>query len=48
VKIPRIGSGHWGTQYDVSLDGRIYFLDRSNDPPPSEFNLVLGWSGVLK
>jgi Tol biopolymer transport system component len=48
VRVPRIGSGHYGTQYDVSPDGRIYFLDRNNDPPPSEFNVVLGWPGILK
>jgi Tol biopolymer transport system component len=48
LKVPRIGSGHYGTQYDVSPDGRIYFLDRDRDPPPSEFNVVLGWPGILK
>jgi eukaryotic-like serine/threonine-protein kinase len=49
LKVPRIGSGHFGTQYDVSPDGRrIYFLDRKTDPPPSEFNVVLGWPGILK
>ena len=48
LKVPRIGSGHYGTQYDVSPDGRIYFLDRNNDPPPPEFTVVLGWPGMLK
>jgi hypothetical protein len=48
LKVPRIGSGHYGTQYDVSPDGRIYFLDRHTDPSPSEFNVVLGWPGILK
>ena len=48
LKVPRIGSGHYGTQYDVSPAGRIYFLDRSNDPRPSEFNVVLGWPGILR
>jgi Tol biopolymer transport system component len=48
LKVPRIGSGHYGTQYDVSPDGRIYFLDRYNDPPPSAFNVMLAWPGILK
>ena len=49
LNVPRIGSGHFGTQYDVSPDGRrIYFLDRKNDPPPSEINVVLGWPAILK
>jgi Tol biopolymer transport system component len=48
VKVPRIGAGHYGTQYDVSPDGRIYFLDRTLDPPPSDFNVVLEWPGILK
>jgi Tol biopolymer transport system component len=48
LKVPPIGSGHWGTQYDVSPDGRrIFFLDRRLDPPPSEFGVVVGWRGML-
>jgi Tol biopolymer transport system component len=47
LKVPRIGSGHYGTHYDVSPDGRIYFLDRETDPPPSEFTVILGWPGIL-
>jgi eukaryotic-like serine/threonine-protein kinase len=49
LDVPPIGSGHWGTQYDVSGDGqRIYFLDRRLEPPPSEFGVVVGWRGMLK
>jgi hypothetical protein len=49
LKVPRIRSGHFGTHYDVSPDGRrIYFLDRKTDPPPPDFNVVLGWPGILK
>jgi len=45
--VPRIGFGHFSTQYDVSPDGRrIYFFDRRLDPPPSEIGLVLGWSAL--
>ena len=47
LKVPRIGSGHYGTHYDVSPDGRIYFLDPETDPPPSEFTVILGWPGIL-
>jgi serine/threonine protein kinase len=49
LDIPRIGSGHWGTQYDVSRDGRrILFLDRHTDSPPSEISIVVGWRALLK
>jgi hypothetical protein len=42
-----IGSGHLSIQYDVSADGRIYFLDRRIDPPPSTMDLVVGWRHLL-
>ena len=46
--VPRIGSGHWSTQYDVSADGqRIHFLDRRLDPAPTEFGVVIGWRALL-
>jgi len=49
LEVPRIGSGHWGTQYDVSRDGRrIHFLDRQMDSPPSEIGIVAGWRALLK
>jgi serine/threonine protein kinase/Tol biopolymer transport system component len=49
LEVPRIGSGHWGTQYDVSPDGRrIHFLDRHIDAPPSEISILLGWRALLK
>ena len=48
-KVPAIGRGYSGTQYDVSPDGqRIYFFDRRLEPPPSEFGVVVGWRGMLK
>jgi Tol biopolymer transport system component len=44
-----IGSGHWGTQYDVSADGqRVYFIDHTAAVGPGEINVVLGWSALLK
>ncbi len=44
VPIPRVGFGHFGTQYDVSPDGqRFYLLDRHREPSPSEIVFVAGW-----
>lgn len=49
LTVPPIGTGHWGTQYDVSADGRrVYFLDRANERPPHEIGLVLGWPALLR
>jgi len=48
LKVPPIGSGHANTQYDVSSDGRIYFLDqRAGTSRPTEIRIVLGWSALL-
>jgi len=47
--VPLIGSGHWGTQYDVSPDGQhVYFIDHTPLPRPSEINVAMGWSALLK
>jgi hypothetical protein len=44
--VPPIGSGHWGTEYDVSPDGRrIYFFDRRLEPAPSDFGSWLAGTG---
>ena len=49
LKVPLIGSGHWGTQYDVSRDGQIvYFIDRTPAPRPSDIGVVIGWRALLK
>jgi Tol biopolymer transport system component len=49
LEVPPIGFGHWGTQYDVSPDGRrIHFYDRRLDSLPTEFGVVVGWRGMLK
>jgi len=49
LHVPLIGSGHWGTQYDVSPDGqRVYFIDHTPPAKPSEINVVIGWSALLK
>jgi dipeptidyl aminopeptidase/acylaminoacyl peptidase len=49
LSVPVIGSGHWGTQYDVSPDGRnVYFIDRTPAPRPSDIRVVMGWRALLK
>jgi len=49
LNVPRIGSGHWGTQYDVSPDGQsVYFIDQTPAPRPSEIRVVIGWRALLK
>ena len=47
--VPLIGSGHWSTQNDVSPDGqRVYFIDQTPAPRPSDINVVIGWRALLK
>ncbi len=47
--MPLIGSGHWGTQYEVSRDGQyVYFIDRTPAPRPSDIRVVIGWLALLK
>ena len=49
LKVPLIGAGHWGTQYDVSPDGqRVYFLDQTPAPRPSDINVAMGWRAFLR
>jgi serine/threonine protein kinase/Tol biopolymer transport system component len=42
-----IGSGHANTQYDVAPDGRIFYLDPTPMPAPTEIRFVLGWQQLL-
>jgi len=49
LSVPLIGSGHWGTQYDVSPDGQhVYFIERTPAPRPSDIGVVIGWRALLK
>jgi hypothetical protein len=49
INVPPIGTGHFGTQYNVSADGqRIYFLDRRIEPAPVEFGVFVGRRSLLK
>ena len=49
LSVPLVGSGHWGTQYDVSPDGQhVYLIDRTPAPRPSDIRVVIGWRALLK
>jgi eukaryotic-like serine/threonine-protein kinase len=49
LDVPRIGAGHWGTQYDVSRDGQlVYFIDRTLPAGPNGIEVVIGWRALLK
>jgi Tol biopolymer transport system component len=44
---PRVGSGHWGTQYDVSPDAkRLYFMESTSEPAPTEIQVAINWAGL--
>ncbi len=48
LAVPLIGLGHWSTQYHVSPDGqRVYFIDQTPAPRPSDIDLVVGWRALL-
>ena len=49
LAVPPVGFGHFGTQYDVSPDGRrIYMMRRTEDLAPREINVVIGWRSLFK
>jgi eukaryotic-like serine/threonine-protein kinase len=49
LDLPRVGFGHWGTQYDVSPDGsHIYFMQPAREPPPTEIQLAINWRPLLE
>jgi Tol biopolymer transport system component len=49
LRVPPIGVGHWGTQYDVTRDGsRVYFLDRQQPEPATRLEIILGWTALLR
>jgi Tol biopolymer transport system component len=49
LSVPLIGSGHWGTQYDVSPNGQyLYFIDRTPALRPRDIRVVMGWQALLK
>ena len=49
VEVPLIGSGHYGTQYDLSPDARrVYFLDGALTERPREIGFVIGWRALVR
>jgi hypothetical protein len=49
LKVPTLGERHWGTTYEVSADGRrVYFPYPGDLKPPHEFNVIIGWSALVK
>jgi serine/threonine protein kinase len=49
LPVPAIGTGHWGTQYDVSRDGRrVYYVDRTQPDPSTRIEVVLGWTSLVR
>jgi serine/threonine protein kinase len=47
--VPPIGTGHWGTQYDIARDGsRVFFLDRQQPEPATRIEVILGWTALLR
>jgi len=49
LSVPLIGSGHWGTQYELSPDGQyVYVIDRTPAPRLSDIRVVIGWRALLK
>ena len=49
LNVPPLGERHQDTIYDVSLDGRIvYFQHPTDQRPPREFGVVLGWRALIK
>lgn len=49
LDVPPLGERHRGTIYDVSRDGRrVYFPHQTDQKPPREFGVVLGWKALVK
>jgi Tol biopolymer transport system component len=48
LNVPPLGPRHWGTVYDVSPDGRrVHFTQPTDERPPRETSIVLGWRALL-
>ena len=49
LNVPPLRERHGGTIYDVSLGGRrVYFPHQTDQNPPREFGVVLGWRALIK
>jgi dipeptidyl aminopeptidase/acylaminoacyl peptidase len=48
LDLPRVGFGHWGTQYDISPDGsRMYFMQPTDQPAPQEIQIAINWRSLI-
>lgn len=46
--VPTLGDRHWGTTYDVTVDGgRVFFPYPGEVGPGSSFNVATGWQVLL-
>ena len=50
IAVPVFGHGHWGTEYDVSPDGRtIYFLSGAgSEQPPTAVSMLSNWGALAR
>jgi Tol biopolymer transport system component len=46
-RVPAIGAGHFFAQYDLALDGRLFFVTSEPGASPTEIGLILGWRNLL-
>jgi len=48
LQVPQFAERHWGTTYDVSTDGRVYFPYPGNEPFPQAIAVIFDWQGLIK
>ena len=49
LEVPPLGERHWGTNYDVSGDGRrVFFSHAVSERAPRQFGVIMNWSALLK
>ena len=49
LKVPPLGPRHWGTIYEVSSDGRRFYIPHPGDErPPREFGVIMNWTALLQ
>ena len=49
LKLPLFSIRHWGTNYDVSPDGKQFVFEYPpSSRPPDEIRVVMGWQRLLE
>jgi hypothetical protein len=48
LAVPAFAERHWGTEYDVSPDGRVYFPHAGERVLPHEIRVILGWRALFE